>query len=180
MNIPPRLTTQRLILRSLIEQDLTAYTAMCADAEVMRFIGAGQTLTRAEAWRSLAMILGHWQLRGYGLWAVEARSTGEFLGRIGLWYPAGWPGLEVGWMLCRSAWGQGFATEGAIAARDYAFNTLGKAQVLHLIQPANQASIRVAERLGATHQQIIELQGQTVLVYATTRPANLDQAASPA
>ena len=66
--------------------------------------------SRADAWRQIAMIIGHWQLRGYGLWAVEERATGALVGRIGLFKPEGWPGFELGWMLRRDAWGQGYAT----------------------------------------------------------------------
>ncbi len=73
----------------------------------------------------MAMFVGHWSLRGYGLWAAEERATGEFVGRIGLWNPEGWPGLEVGWLLDCACWGRGLATEGARAALAYAFTTLG-------------------------------------------------------
>ncbi len=84
----PRLETQRLILRAFCEADLDTYAEMCADPEVMRYIGNGQPLSRAESWRNMAMMLGHWQLRGYGMWAVEERQSGMMIGRIGCWQPA--------------------------------------------------------------------------------------------
>jgi RimJ/RimL family protein N-acetyltransferase len=65
------LGSNRLILRMFRESDLDAYAAMCGDPDVMRYLGDGYPLTRAEAWRNLALILGHWQLRGFGFWAVE-------------------------------------------------------------------------------------------------------------
>src|SRR5262245_54973412 len=109
------LETDRLALRMLREPDFESYAAMCADPEVMRYIGDGQALVRAMACRNLAMMIGHWSLRGYGLWAVEERTTGALVGRVGFWNPDGWPGFELGWMLRRSSWGQGYATEAARA-----------------------------------------------------------------
>ena len=108
------LETERLRLRMFRETDLDAYAAMSADPEVMRYLGAtGEPLTRREAWRQMAMFLGHWQLRGYGVWVVEERASGALVGRIGLFNPDGWPGLECIWTLARGAWGKGYATEGA-------------------------------------------------------------------
>jgi RimJ/RimL family protein N-acetyltransferase len=142
------LETDRLTLRMLREADFDAYAEMCADPEVMRYIGDGQPLDRPTAWRNLAMMAGHWALRGYGLWAAEERSSGLFVGRIGFWNPDGWPGFELGWMLRRTFWGQGYATEGARTALQFAFTQLQQPQVISVIHPENAASIRVAQRLG--------------------------------
>lgn len=161
----PELETSRLLLRGFRQSDLDAYLDMCTDPEVMRFIGDGQTLDRNQSWRNMAMVTGHWQLRGYGLWAVEERTTGAMIGRIGLWNPEGWPQMEVGWTLRRVYWGQGFATEAALAAIDYAVSVLKEQHLISLIKPGNQASIRVAERLGEELEGTIELNGETVLVY---------------
>ena len=92
------------------------------------------------------------------------------IGRIGLLYPEGWPGLEVGWLVARSHWGQGLATEGGRAALDYAFETVGAERVISLIRPDNAASIRVAEKLGETRERETELFGAPALVYGTARP----------
>ena len=97
------LQTDRLILRMLRESDMDAYAEMCADPEVMRYIGDGQPLPRPLAWRNLALMVGHWSLRGYGLWAAQERSSGILVGRIGFWNPEGWPGFELGWMLRRAS-----------------------------------------------------------------------------
>jgi RimJ/RimL family protein N-acetyltransferase len=153
------------------EADLDAYAAMCGDPEVMRWIGDGHAYTRAETWRHLATILGHWALRGYGLWAVEEKATGELLGRIGPWRPEGWPDLEIGWLLRRASWGRGFATEGARAALAYAFERLGVAHAVSLIRPENAPSIRVAERLGERLEGRTTLMGGEVLVYGIDRTA---------
>lgn len=166
----PTLTTERLLMRAFRESDLDEYAAMCADPEVMRYLGEGRPLARWEAWRQMAMIIGHWQLRGYGMWAVEENSTGKLLGRIGCFYPEGWPGFEIGWTLGRQAWGKGFATEGARAALDFAFQTLDQNHVISLIRPDNQASIRVAERLGESLEGSVTLFGGEALIYGIHRP----------
>jgi RimJ/RimL family protein N-acetyltransferase len=118
----------------------------------------------------MAFIVGHWLLRGYGMWAVEERESGAFLGRIGFFNPEGWPGFELGWTLGRQWWGKGYATEGARAALDYAWRELGREHVISLIQPANQPSIGVAERLGERLEGEVELFGNRALVYGIHRP----------
>ena len=164
------LEPERLRLRMFRESDLDAYAAMCADPDVMRYISAGgQPLTRVEAWRQMAMFLGHWELRGYGIWAAEERASGALVGRIGLFNPEGWPGFECGWILARAFWGKGYATEGARRALEFAFTELDREHVISLIRPANAASIRVAERLGETLERRTELFGTEALVYGISR-----------
>lgn len=163
--------TERLTLRLFRESDLDAYAEMCADPEVMRYIAQGRPVTRGEAWRHMAMVLGHWQLRGFGMWAVEEKSSGELAGRVGCWRPEGWPGLEVSWALRRSFWGRGIASEAARASLRYAFETLNQEKVVHLIEPENIASIRVAERLGAYRDGYFNIFDSRVLVYRIDRIA---------
>jgi RimJ/RimL family protein N-acetyltransferase len=163
------LQTDRLTLRLFRESDLDDYAAMCADPEVMRYLGEGKTFSRAEAWRSMAAVMGHWHFRGYGLWAVEERVSGELVGRVGCWFPEGWPDFEVGWMLRRQSWGQGYATEAARVCLEYAFRRLQRDRVISLIQPGNAASIRVAERLGERQEGTAEVMGRDCLVYAIRR-----------
>ena len=164
-----RIETDRLILRMFREDDLEPYAKICADPDVMRYLGDGKPLTRSEAWRQMAMILGHWHLRGYGLWAVEERATGHLIGRLGHFNPEGWPGFELGWVLGKPYWGRGYATEGARRALDYAFTDMGRDHVISLIYPANAASIRVAERIGETLEGRTQLFGHDVLVYGINR-----------
>jgi len=165
----PELETARLRLRQFRESDLDAWARIAADPETMRFIGGGEPLTREEAWRSLGYLLGHWEIRGYGLWAAEERASGALVGRIGLYRPEGWPGLEVGWLVARERWGEGLATEGARAALDHAFTRLGAERVISVIQPPNAASIRVAEKLGERPAERMQLDGRDVQVYAIRR-----------
>jgi RimJ/RimL family protein N-acetyltransferase len=163
------LTTERLLLRQFRNDDFDAYAEMCGDPEVMRYIGPGQPQSRLEAWRSLAAMVGHWHLRGYGMWAVEERASGAMIGRVGCFFPEGWPGFEVGWALRRAWWGRGFATEAARVALSHAFLLLDQPHVVSLIHPNNAASIRVAQRLGERLEGRTELLGNEALVYGLHR-----------
>jgi RimJ/RimL family protein N-acetyltransferase len=133
---------------------------------VVRWIGRERPLSRAESWRELAYLVGHWELRGYGQWLLEERTTGELVGRAGLYFPEGWPGLEVGWTLARSRWGQGLATEAGRAAVDWAFAELDTDRVISLIAPDNHRSRRVAERLGASREGRTAILGHDVDIFA--------------
>jgi RimJ/RimL family protein N-acetyltransferase len=163
------LETDRLILRMWREADFEAYAELCADPEVMRYLG-GKVFDRTEAWRHMASMIGHWYLRGYGIWAVEEKESGSLVGRIGCINPEGWPGFEVGWTLKREFWGKGYATEAARRALEYGFNELDKPHVISLIHPENRASIRVAERLGETLEGNARVFDTDVLVYGIDRP----------
>lgn len=154
-------------MREWRDDDLAQYAAMAADPEVMRFLGG--VVSRAEAWRAMALHAGHWQLRGYGLWAVEGQD-GSFLGRVGLWNPDGWPGLEVGWTLARQAWGTGYATETARAAMGWAWSELRAPRLISLIAVDNARSIHVADRLGMTPLRGDDLHGTPVTIYGIERP----------
>jgi RimJ/RimL family protein N-acetyltransferase len=162
----PTLTTERLTLRGWREDDLDAYAAIAADPEVMRFMGG--PLDRADTWRQIAVFVGHWELRGHGLWVVE--RDGELIGRVGLIRPEGWPGLEVGWLLGRDAWGHGYATEAARAAADHAWRELGARELISLIAPGNVPSQRVAERLGMRPGGDYDLRGTPVVIHRRARP----------
>ncbi len=165
----PELETERLRLRQFREEDLDAYALITADDETMRFMGGDGGLSREEAWRSLGYLLGHWEIRGFGLWAVEEKASGALVGRVGLYRPEGWPGLEVGWLVDRARWGEGIATEAARASLDYAFVHLDPDRVISVILPANKASIRVAEKLGEQYVESRQLQGHDVAIYAIGR-----------
>src|SRR5262249_33885673 len=132
----PELETERLLLRAWRESDYEAYARICADPEVMRFLG-GKAYTRLEAWRHMAYIVGHWQLRGFGHWAVEEKATGAFVGRIGVQDPEGWPAFEIGWTVAKERWGRGYATEGARRVLEHVFTDMGREHVISLIHPDN-------------------------------------------
>jgi RimJ/RimL family protein N-acetyltransferase len=157
--------TPRLTLRPFTEGDAAAYAAICADPEVMRHIGTGVVQTAAEAWRAMAIFLGHWQLRGFGMWALEHRERGVLLGRVGFHHPPDWPDFELGWLLAREHWGHGYAREAAAAALRHAFESMGRERVISLIRPGNTRSIAVAEAIGERLAGRLELLGSPALVY---------------
>jgi RimJ/RimL family protein N-acetyltransferase len=145
----PTLETARLILRGWRPEDFEPYAAMLADPETARFITAqGRALTAAEAWNETAWLIGHWQMLGHGMFVVEERGTGAFLGRVGPLRPPWWPGFEIAWSLAPGARGKGYATEAARAAIGWSFASFPLERIISTIDPRNQASRRVAERLG--------------------------------
>jgi RimJ/RimL family protein N-acetyltransferase len=160
----PRVETERLLLREWRGEDLDAYAAMYADPEVTRFLGG--PADREDAWRRMAMMAGHWVVRGYGNWVLERREDGRMIGRAGLWRPEGWPGLEVGWLLARDAWGHGYATEAGRAACQWARRELGADELISIIAVGNAASRRVAERLGMAVREERDFRGERVVIYA--------------
>ena len=170
MTSGPRIETERLILRPTAAEDFEGWAALMADEENAKHVGGPQP--RAVAWRGFLSMAGSWAIQGYGMFSVIEKSTGRWIGRLGPWYPEGWPGTEVGWGIVRDAWGQGYAPEGAAAAMDWAFDTLGWTTIIHSIAPDNLASQAVARKLGSTlfgpgrlpepyHEKTIELWGQT-------------------
>jgi len=162
----PTLQTERLILRAFKQEDTEGYHQCCADPEVMQYLGNGTTFTLEETWRRIAFFLGHWQLRGYGMWAVESKASGMFLGRIGFHQPLNWPGLEIGWLIRKEDWGKGYATEGAKMLLDDGRKSLQLKEIISLIQPLNIPSIKVAEKIGGQLVGEINFGGETTLKYS--------------
>ena len=143
----PQLETARLLLRPPQLQDFDRWAEFAADPVATRFVGGVQP--RAMAWRSMMTMAGAWALQGYCMFSVIEKASGRWMGRLGPYQPEGWPGTEVGWSLHPEAWGRGYASEGASAAMDYAFDVLGWDEVIHCIDPDNAPSQRVAIALGS-------------------------------
>jgi RimJ/RimL family protein N-acetyltransferase len=173
----PTLETERLVLRAFRDDDLDAFAAMSADAQVMRHIGNGETIDRHAAWRTMASFNGHWALRGCGMWALTRRDEEHrLLGRVGLHHPPYWPALEAGWVLARQAWGHGYAREAARAVLDFARRTLPPQRLVSFIQPGNERSVKVALALGAVRDGEQDLLGHPVEVYVHERAWPLQSA----
>jgi len=173
----PTLTTERLRLRGIRGSDFEDYAALYADPEVLRLIGSGETWDRGRSWRHMAFAVGHWHLEGTGTWVAEEKTTGAFIGMIGFWEPAAWPGFELAWYLARRHWGKGYATEGARAALAHAFLVWQRKHVMSLVNPANLPSIRVAERIGERLEGRIDHFGRQMLLYGLDRATYLREVA---
>lgn len=142
-----RLETERLLLRPPTQEDFEPFAAFCADPMAMQHLGGVQA--KSVAWRSLAALVGSWQLLGYSMFSVIEKSSGRWVGRVGPWQPYGWPGTEVGWSIASEFWGKGYAPEAARATMDWAFDALGWEEIIHTIAPDNTNSQVVANKLGA-------------------------------
>jgi RimJ/RimL family protein N-acetyltransferase len=165
----PLLETERLRLREWREADLAPFVSFGADETTARFLS--ETGNPGEAWRRMALQVGHWALRGYGAWALEEKASGQWIGYGGLWNPHGWPEPELMWGLAPGARGRGYATEAARRARDFAYRQLGWTTLISCIAPENVASQRVAHRLGATLERSIELRSRTAGIYRHPGPS---------
>ncbi len=166
--------TARLLLRPWRREDLGPYARMCADPEVMRYMGFdGVTLSRKQTEEHTECLVRHWEERGFGLWAVEEKSSGDFIGRIGLMRHEDWPEgehkTEVGWLLDRPYWGRGLATEGARASLRYGFEELGLERIISMAWPENAASRRVMEKIGLAFQGGTRWRDNDVVWYAVDR-----------
>ena len=165
-----QIDTPRLTLRPPRLADLDPWAEMMMDEPTAKFIGG--VMPRAVTWRALMTMIGAWHAQGFAMFSVIEKDTGRWIGRLGPWMPEGWPGTEIGWALVRDVWGKGYATEGATAATDWAFDNLGWTEVIHSIDPANVASQQVARRLGSRnlgpgrlpppfHEAVIDIWGQS-------------------
>ena len=165
------LQTARLLLRPWRAEDLDPYARMCADPDVMRYMP--KTMTREESSRQVGGFISHWEEKGFGLWAVEEKASGAFIGRIGLMVHDDWPEgehkTEVGWMLDRPYWGRGLATEGALASVGYGFEELGLERIISITLPENAASRRVMGKAGLTYRGRTRWRENDVVWYAADR-----------
>lgn len=155
-------------MRMLQESDFEEYWEVHRDPEVTRYTWRTQ-MDRTDAWRHLAIVTGHWHLRGFGMWGLFEKASGRFAGRAGFHQPDGWPDFELGWTLGRAFWGKGYATEAAARCVRYAFEEMDRDHLISLIDPANVASIRVAERIGETVSGEATIGGHRMLVYRIDR-----------
>jgi RimJ/RimL family protein N-acetyltransferase len=162
----PTLTTDRLILREPREGD---FPAMLAFNDSPRAAFVGGTAPRQQVWRGLLANIGHWALRGHGLYSVDTRA-GEFIGRIGVILHDGWDEPELGWHLFDGQEGMGYCVEAARAARDDYHARLTPAPLISYIDPANPKSESVARRLGAVPERETVFFEKTINVWRHAAP----------
>ncbi|MFD9128891.1 GNAT family N-acetyltransferase [Kitasatospora sp. NPDC059571] len=160
------ITTERLRLRPLTEDDADWWVRLHADTEVNRFVGG---YTRDQATVRLRAVEQQWTERGHGLCAVELRSTGDTIGRCGLNWWEQFGETEIGWTFAREHWGRGYATEAARAVLAWGFGPLGLRQITAMIHHGNTASSGVARRLGFTPLREDTVLERPCTVYALAR-----------
>jgi RimJ/RimL family protein N-acetyltransferase len=164
------LTSARLALRDLVLSDLDFVAEMLADPVVMRYYPKPLARVEAQAW--IERQHARYARDGHGLWLVSDQETGRPIGQVGLLrqeLPAG-ADWEVGYLLHAAHWHNGYATEAALAVRDYAFRVLAPARVISLIRPENTPSQRVALRLGMGATERVQFAGLEHLVFALAGP----------
>jgi RimJ/RimL family protein N-acetyltransferase len=178
-----RLETERLVLRKPELGDCDGYAPIWGDPEVMRFLG-GQPLPPERVAEAIERMLGQWERHGLGLFSVLRKEDQRLVGRVGylLWDTERWVNamhevlegdleLEIGWTIGREFWNEGYATEAATACRDHALSELGRERIFSLIAPENIPSIRVAEKIGESYEQDVELPFGTVRLYSLEKAA---------
>jgi RimJ/RimL family protein N-acetyltransferase len=167
------LETERLRLRLWRDEDLDRLAELNADPRVSRWLTpTGAPISRDDTAEQLARFRRHWNEHGFGIWALEERTTGALVGRAGLQYHRLWlQEPELGWKLDPVVWGRGYATEAGAAGLRHAFETLGRERVVSIIHPRNEPSIRVAERLGFSPHADVDWPdgGLALAVYAFGR-----------
>jgi ribosomal-protein-alanine N-acetyltransferase len=177
-----QIETERLILRRPRLSDAKALQAAFGDPEVMQFIGDGATMTPAKTRAWLEKALARWKADGFGHFAVERKEDKKVIGRVGflVWDPDEWKTgtlkdlgdhgvVELGWLIAREYWGNGYATEAALECRNYAFKELRLERLIHLIAYGNEASVRVAEKIGARYVREIGRGDWKARLYASQR-----------
>ena len=167
MSTIPIFETKHLILRAPKADDFETYAKfMASDRSRM----AGGPASREGAWTSLAIVTGHWTLRGYGMWHAEEKETGKLVGRFGFWYPEGWLEREIGWVVYDGFEGKGYAFEASKYLVEYAKNTMGWPPLISVIAPDNIRSIALAERLGAHFEkEWVSPSGKPAVIYRHSR-----------
>ncbi len=171
MPAPLSIDTERLTLRVHRLEDFPDTLAMWSDPVVTRYIG-GKPSTEEEAWQRLLRYAGHWTLLGYGFWALREKGTDRFLGEVGFINgrraiePPFGDALEVGWALVPSAHGKGFATEAVRAVLGWGEAHLGRERrTVCMIDPGNQASVRVAQKCGFREYARTTYKGEPTILY---------------
>ncbi len=147
----PILETRRLVLRGPDADDYPNFKATFSSYR-SRFMGG--PLNPYETWMLYAAEIGHWEIRGFGMWMIHDKNTDETYGMAGGWFPAAWPEKEIAWIIWPDKGGHGYALEATHAVRNYFYGELGWDSAVSYLDPKNLDSIRLAERLGAKKDKL--------------------------
>jgi len=168
-----KIETDRLILRPFTLEDLDDFALICADPEVMRFIGNGKPINKEAVKELLAWILSQYEEFGYGVYAVTLKENNQLLGFCGLIRQIidDEPHIELGYRFDRAFWGKGIATEAAQSIKDYAFTQLNIANLVSIIHVDNMGSKRVAQKVGLDYMKQTNFKGNLVDIFYIKRVA---------
>ena len=166
--VPERLESERLYLRQFEEADWRDLHLYYSDEEAVTFT-QGRALSEGETWRVMCSMIGHWQIRGYGPYALEEKGSSRVLGTVGLWYPNDWPEPEIKWGLARDCWGRGFASEAARQVLTSVAAHLPDFRPISMIHDDNSTSIALALALGAQRERSIEYEDEPHGIYRHRR-----------
>ena len=175
MQAVPVLETARLMMRGYRADDFPAYEAMCQEPGFYRYL-SHEPMPPEEVWKMLLRSAGHWALMGYGFWAIEEKSTGNFIGTIGYIHlkrdlePAIGDAPEVGWVLAPAVHGQGYATEAVAAAIAWGDAYFNRARTVCIIHPDNQPSLRIAQKFGYREYARTTYKGDPILMLERVGP----------
>lgn len=170
-----KIETSRLVLRRPLPEDVGPLAEINSDPEVMKYIGDGRVRTFEQTAEGIPRAIREWDERGHGLFSVDRRDTGEFIGWVALtvpsFLPEVLPAIEIGWRLARRHWGQGFATEAAREALRFGFQSCGFDAIISIRHVDNDASRRVMEKLGLhfDFQTTVPSTGQSAAVHSISR-----------
>ena len=162
--IPTSIETERLSLRMFRESDAKDLHEYYGDPQCAKYT-SGRPLRDYETWQKLAALVGHWELRRYGSYAAEQKSSGRVIGVVGLDYPGDWPEPEIQWGLARQYWGKGYASEAVREVKRMAAEYLPDLALISLIHPENANSIHLAEAVGARFEKRYVFRDDTWLIF---------------
>lgn len=165
--IPEQIESERLILRTFRHEDWNDLFLYYSDEDTTRYT-IGRTLNEAETWRTMAGMVGHWTLRGFGPYALEEKQSGKVIGVTGLWYPNDWPEPEIKWGLAKTYHRQGYAYEAARRVKLMIKEFLPGTIPISLINCKNEPSIQLALALGCTAEKNILFRGMECTIYRHT------------
>lgn len=165
--IPEKIESERLILRTFRHEDWKDLYLYYSDEDNMRYT-IGRTLNESETWRTMAGMVGHWTLRGFGPYALEEKKSGKVIGVTGLWYPNDWPEPEIKWGLVKTFHRQGFASEAARRVKLMIKESMPGTVPISLIASKNEASIQLALALGCYTEKNIVFRGTECTIYRHT------------
>ena len=166
--VPRELESERLYLRQFKNDDWRTMHDYYSDIEVTRYT-VGRELTKGETWRTMAAMVGHWELHGYGPYAIEDKTSGDVMGVVGFWFPADWPEPEIKWGLISKYWRKGYASEAARVVHAAGLLHMPDLRLISFIDKDNLPSIQLAKAIGATFEKEVDFRGSRFQVYRHSR-----------